>query len=50
MLVNRPAIRETVLGVLCGFQGEIVRTELTCNDPEGWQRTLIDSEQMEEMK
>ena len=50
VLVNRPAIRDKVLGVLHGFQGEIMRTELTGDDPEVWQRTLIDAGQMEGMK
>ena len=50
VLVNRPAIRDKVLGVLHGFQGEIMRTELTGDDPEVWQRTLIDAGQIEGMK
>jgi len=50
VLVNRSAIREKLLGVLHGFQGEIMRTELTGDDPEVWQHTLIEAGQMEGMK
>jgi uncharacterized membrane protein len=43
-------MRDKVLGVLHGFQGEIARTELTGDDREMWRRTLLGTRQMEEMK
>ena len=50
VLVPGPAIRDHVLGVLRGFQGEVMRTELTGDDREVWRRTLLGTRQMEEMK
>jgi uncharacterized membrane protein len=50
VLVNGPAMRDQVLGVLRGFQGEIMLTELTSDDREVWRRTLLGTKQMEEMK
>ena len=45
-----PVTRDKVLGVLRGFQGEIVLTELMGEDREVWRRTLLGTKQMEEMK
>jgi uncharacterized membrane protein len=50
VLVPGPAIRDQVLGVLRGFQGEIMQTELMGDDREAWRRTLLGTRQMEEMK
>jgi len=50
VLTTRPVTRDKVLGVLRGFRGEIMRTELTGDDREMWRRTLLAGEQMEEMK
>ena len=43
-------MRDKVLGVLRGFQGEIILTGLTGDDREAWRRTLLGTGQMEEMK
>ena len=45
-----PVTRDKVLGVLRGFQGEIVQTELTGDDREVWRRTLIGNEQLGAME
>jgi uncharacterized membrane protein len=50
VLVAGPATRDRVLGVLRGFQGEILRTELTGDDLEAWRRSMLGTEQVEEMK
>jgi len=50
VLITRPAIREKVVGVLRGFHGEIMRTELTGEDREVWRRALLGTMQTEEMK
>ena len=50
VLVTGPAIRDQVLGVLRGFQGEIMRTELAGDDREVWRRTLLGIEHLEEIK
>ena len=50
VLVTGPAIRDQVHGVLRGFQGKIMLTNLTGDDREAWRRTLLGTEQMEEMK
>jgi uncharacterized membrane protein len=50
VLVTRPATRDRVLGVLRGFQGEIMRTELMGDDREMWLRSMLGTEQMEKMK
>ena len=50
VLVSGPATRDKVLGVLRGFQGEIMRTELTGDDREAWRRTMSGIEQMEKVK
>jgi uncharacterized membrane protein len=50
VLIARPAIRDKVLGVLRGFQGEIMLTELTGDDREVWRRALLGTKQMEKMK
>ena len=50
VLVPGPAIRDQVLGVLRGFQGEIMRTQLAGDDREVWRCILLGTRQMEEMK
>lgn len=50
VLVSGPVIRDQVLGVLRGFQGEIMRTELTGDGREVWRRALLDAKQREVMK
>jgi uncharacterized membrane protein len=50
VLSTRPVTRDKVLGVLRGFQGEIMLTGLTGDDPEMWRRTLLGTKQAEEMK
>jgi len=50
VLVTRPAMRDQVLGVLRGFQSETMLTELTGDDPKVWRRTMLGTEQVEEMK
>jgi uncharacterized membrane protein len=50
VLSTGPVTRDKVLGVLRGFQGEIMRTELTGDDREAWRRTLLGTEKMAEMK
>jgi uncharacterized membrane protein len=50
VLITRPAIRDKVLGVLRGFQGEIMLTELTGDDREVWRRALLGTEQTDEVK
>jgi len=50
VLITRPAIRDRVLGVLCGFQGDTMLTELTGDDREVWRRTLLGTKQTEKMK
>jgi uncharacterized membrane protein len=50
VLGARPVTRDKVLGVLHGFQGKIVVTELTGDDREVWWRVLLGGDQMEEMK
>lgn len=49
-LSTGPVTRDKVLGVLRGFQGEIMLTELTGDDREVWRRTLLGVKQMEETK
>ena len=44
------SMRDKVLGVLHGFQGEIIRAELTGDDREVWRRTLIGNEQFEDIR
>ena len=41
VLVTGPATRDQVLGVLRGFQGEIMVAELTGDDQALWRRTLL---------
>ena len=50
--VGRPvcSMRDKVLGVLHGFQGKIMLSELTGDDREVWRRTLLGTRQLEEMK
>ena len=50
--VGRPicSMRDKVLGVLRGFQREIIRAELTGDDREVWRRTLIANEQFEDIR
>jgi uncharacterized membrane protein len=50
VLITGPAIRDQVLGVLRGFQGKIMLTELTGDDREVWRCVLLGIKQMEEMK
>ena len=50
VLSTGPVTRDRVLGVLHGFQGKIVLTELTGDDREVWRRALLSGNQMEEMK
>jgi uncharacterized membrane protein len=50
VLITRPAIRDKVLGVLRGFQGEIMLTELTGDDREVWRRAVLRTKQTEQMK
>jgi uncharacterized membrane protein len=47
VLVTGPATRDRVLGVLRGFQGKIMLTELTGDDREVWRHTLLGIKQME---
>jgi uncharacterized membrane protein len=49
LLSTGPVTRDKVLGVLHGFRGQIVLTELTGDDREVWQRALSDGNRMEEM-
>ena len=49
VLVTGPAIRDRVLGVLRGFQGEIMRAELAGDDREVWLRTMLGTEQVKEV-
>ena len=50
VLVTEPAKREKVLGVLHGFRGKIMRTELAGDDREVWRRALLDAIRTEEVK
>jgi uncharacterized membrane protein len=50
VLSTGPVTRDKVLGVLRGFHGEIMRTELTGEDREVWRRALLGTMQTEEMK
>jgi hypothetical protein len=43
-------MRDKVLGVLHGFQGEIMLSELTGDDREVWRRALLGTKQTEKMK
>jgi uncharacterized membrane protein len=49
-LSTGPVTRDKVLGVLHGFQGKVVLTELTGDDREVWRRARLGGDQMEEMK
>ncbi|MGB6853345.1 MAG: DUF1269 domain-containing protein [Thermoanaerobaculia bacterium] len=50
VLVTGPAMRDRVLGVLRGFQGETMLTELTGGDREVWLCILLGTEQLEKTK
>jgi uncharacterized membrane protein len=50
VLVTGPVMRDRVLGVLRGFQGEIMVTGMTGDDPEVWRRTLLGARKMETVK
>jgi uncharacterized membrane protein len=50
VLVHGPAMRDRVLGVLRGFEGEVMRTELTGDDRDVWQCILKGTKQTAEMK
>jgi uncharacterized membrane protein len=50
VLVTGSAIRDKVLGVLRGFRGETMLTELTGDDREVWRRALLGTMQTEAMK
>jgi hypothetical protein len=43
-------MRDKVLGVLHGFQGKIMLSELTGDDREVWRRALLGTMQTEEIK
>jgi uncharacterized membrane protein len=47
VLVTRPVVRDQVLGVLRGFQGETLLTKLTGDDREDWLRSMLGTEQMQ---
>ena len=50
VLVTGPVMRDNVLGVLNGFRGEIMLTELTGDDREVRRRALLGTKQTEKMK
>ena len=49
VLAHGSHMRDQVLGVLRGFQGEVMATELTGDDRETWRNTLLSIQQSDEM-
>ena len=50
VLVTGPAMRDQVLGVLRGFRGEVMLTELKGDSREVWRNILTGTAQTEEIK